>query len=54
MALAQTYLARSRRGDMQALAVRGIFVTDCYPQLNSIISRALGASLRRPAGRAPA
>ena len=43
MALAQTYLARSRRGDMQALAVRGIFVTDCYPQLNSIISRALGA-----------
>lgn len=42
MALAQTYLARSRRGDMQALAVRGIFATDCHQQLHSIISRALG------------
>lgn len=42
MPLAQTYLARSLRGDMQALAVRGIFVTDCYPQLHSIISRGLG------------
>lgn len=43
MALAQTYLARSSRGDMQALAVRGILVTDCRPQLHSIIRRALGA-----------
>ena len=42
MALAQTYLARSLRGDMQALAVRGIFATDCHQQLHSIISRALG------------
>lgn len=42
MALAQTNLARSRRGDMQALAVRGILVTDCRPQLHSIIRRALG------------
>lgn len=42
MALAQTYLARSRRGDLQALAVRGILVTDCHRQLHSIISRALG------------
>lgn len=43
MALAQTYLARSLRGDMQALAVRGIFATDCHQQLHSIIRRALGA-----------
>ena len=42
MALAQTHLARTDRGDMQALAVRGIFATDCRQQLHSIISRALG------------
>lgn len=42
MALAQTFLARSQRGDMRALAVRGMFATDCHQQLHSIISRALG------------
>lgn len=38
----QTCLTSSRRGDMQALAVRGIFATDCYPQIQGLISRALG------------
>ncbi|HJA78156.1 MAG TPA: hypothetical protein H9784_01095, partial [Candidatus Desulfovibrio intestinavium] len=38
----QTCLTSSRRGDMQALAVRGIFATDCYPQIHGLIRRALG------------
>ena len=35
-------IATSRRGEMRALAVQGIFATDCHAQLRGLILRHLG------------
>ena len=38
-----TRIAVSLRGQMRALASQGIFATDCYEQLKSILLQKLGA-----------
>ena len=45
--MAGSLITTTRRGDMRPLAVQGIFATDCYHQLHSLLEQRLGSAHAR-------